>query len=42
MLFLKQLLVEPEVKLGEYKNLEGEEIDTEVTDEEVDRKSITF
>lgn len=30
--------VEPEVKLGEYKNLEGEEIDTEVTDEEVDHQ----
>ncbi|MEK4555341.1 trigger factor [Jeotgalicoccus sp. FSL K6-3177] len=30
--------VEPEVKLGEYKNLEGEEIDTDVTDEEVDHQ----
>ena len=30
--------VEPEVKLGEYKGLEGEEIDTEVTDEEVDHQ----
>jgi len=30
--------VEPEVKLGEYKGLEGEEIDRDVTDEEIDHQ----
>src|SRR5699024_1342662 len=30
--------VEPEVKLDEYKGLEGEEIDRDVTDEEIDNQ----
>lgn len=36
LIFTATVQVKPEVKLGEYKGLEGEEVDTEVTDEDVE------
>ncbi|MFD1705599.1 trigger factor [Siminovitchia sediminis] len=38
LIFKATVTVKPEVKLGEYKGLEGEEMDTEVTDEEVEKE----
>ncbi|WP_077621328.1 trigger factor [Sediminibacillus massiliensis] len=38
LIFTAQVTVKPEVKLGEYKGLEVEEQDTEVTDEDVDQE----
>ncbi|CAM2963118.1 trigger factor [Salinicoccus roseus] len=38
LIFTAKVIVEPEVKLGEYKGLEAEELDTEVTDEDVQKE----
>lgn len=38
LIFKATVLVKPEVKLGEYKGLEVEKLDTEVTDEDVDNE----
>ncbi|WP_053218993.1 trigger factor [Virgibacillus senegalensis] len=38
LIFTAQVTVKPEVKLGEYKGLEVEEEDTEVTDEDVEHE----
>lgn len=38
LIFSAKVTVEPEVKLGEYKGLEAEELDTEVTDEDVQKE----
>ncbi|VEF47446.1 prolyl isomerase [Bacillus freudenreichii] len=42
LIFKATVVVKPEVKLGEYKGLEGEEVDTEVTDEDVDNELKTL
>src|SRR5690606_8375601 len=36
LIFTATVTVKPEVKLGQYKDLEVEEMDTEVTDEDVE------
>lgn len=38
LIFKATVTVKPEVKLGEYKNLEVEKVDTEVTDEDVENE----
>ena len=38
LIFTAKVTVKPEVKLGEYKNLEVERLDTTVTDEDVDNE----
>ncbi|WP_031544623.1 trigger factor [Salinicoccus luteus] len=38
LIFTAKVIVEPEVKLGEYKGLEAEELDTEVTEEDVQKE----
>ncbi|KKK35684.1 trigger factor [Salinicoccus sediminis] len=38
LVFTAKVTVEPEVKLGEYKGLEAEETDTEVTEEDVQKE----
>ncbi|GAA3724719.1 trigger factor [Salinicoccus jeotgali] len=38
LVFSAKVTVEPEVKLGEYKGLEAEELDTEVSDEDVQKE----
>ncbi len=38
LVFTAKVTVEPEVKLGEYKGLEADEQDTEVTDEDVQKE----
>jgi trigger factor len=38
LIFKATVTVKPEVKLGEYKNLEVEKMDTEVTDEDVEKE----
>ncbi|MFD1018945.1 trigger factor [Thalassobacillus hwangdonensis] len=38
VVFTAEVTVKPEVKLGEYKGLEVEELETEVTDEDVDNE----
>lgn len=38
LVFTAKVTVEPEVKLGEYKGLEAEDVDTEVTDEDVQKE----
>ncbi|TVT29640.1 trigger factor [Salinicoccus cyprini] len=38
LIFTAKVTVEPEVKLGEYKGLEAEELDTEVTEEDVQKE----
>ncbi|MFC4388328.1 trigger factor [Gracilibacillus marinus] len=38
LIFTAKVTVKPEVKLGEYKGLEVEEVSTEVTDEDVDNE----
>lgn len=38
LIFTAKVIVEPEVKLGEYKGLEAEELDTEVTNEDVQKE----
>ncbi len=47
LVFTAKVTVKPEVKLGEYKNLEVEKVDTTVTDEDVESelkhfKSVTL
>ncbi|HBZ09593.1 MAG TPA: trigger factor [Bacillus bacterium] len=42
LIFKATVIVKPEVKLGDYKGLEGEEIDTEVTDEDVENELKTL
>ncbi|RST76242.1 trigger factor [Siminovitchia acidinfaciens] len=42
LIFKATVVVKPEVKLGEYKGLEGEDVDTEVTDEDVDNELKTL
>src|SRR5699024_9832507 len=38
LIFTAKVTVEPEVKLGEYKGLEAEELETEVTEEDVQKE----
>lgn len=38
LIFTAKVIVEPEVKLGEYKGLEAEELETEVTEEDVQKE----
>lgn len=42
LIFTATVVVKPEVQLGEYKGLEGEEMDTEVTDEDVENELKTL
>jgi trigger factor len=42
LIFTAKVTVKPEVKLGEYKNLEVEKVDSNVTDEDIDQELITL
>lgn len=42
LIFTAKVQVKPEVKLGDYKGLEGEELETDVTDEDVEQELKTI